>query len=569
MKINQIVRIALYGLVAVLAFVAFQKWMVDYPSTKNTPSETAPVADKRAPSEPSNYSPGTFNPGVQKQPEIASKKPENAEAPSAQFISVKTDVLDIKIDESNGNIISAHLLQYPVSEQEKNTPIQILSPEPNHVYTIQTNLTGQSVQYTAQQKEYQLSPHQETLSVQLTGKTKDGLEVVKTYYFTRGKYKIDLSYQVTNTGSKDWAGSLFAQILRREPPQISHHFFGANAAGYQGAAISSPKIPYKKIDYSLLNKGDINQNIQGGWIAMQQHYFLVAAIPQANQMNHYYSQVLTNPTGPPNNYVVGFVSSQMVILPGKTGQSRATFYVGPETAKSLKTLAPGLERTIDYGWLWPISVLLFGVMSLIQKVVRNWGFTIIFTTIAIKIVFYWFSATSFRSMARMREMQPRIQALKERYGDDRQAVSKATMELYRKEKINPLGGCLPMIIQIPVFIAFYYVIIESVQLRQAPFLFWIHDLSSKDPYYILPILMGLSMLLQQFLSPTAVDPTQKKMMWLLPIIFTAFFISFPAGLVLYWITNNLVQTLQQWYVNKTYESHKAKKAARRERKKRK
>lgn len=407
-----------------------------------------------------------------------------------------------------------------------------------------------------QKKNYVLKDGETKLVVQLTSRTSNGLKIIKTYTFYRDDYAIQLNYVVKNETAKLWQGSLFTQLTRRKPSAKHHHFY---IRSYNGPAISSPQIPYKKVTYESLNKGNINQASTGGWVAMQQHYFLSAWIPGNSKLTHYYySYMIPSKNGRQNIYIVGFLSPAMNIAPGKTASSHATVYIGPEVANQLKPLAPGLERTIDYGWLWPISMLLFCIMSAVHKILRNWGWSIAVTTILIKIVFYWFSEKSFRSMARMRELQPRVQALKERYGNDRQALSRATMELYRKEKINPLGGCLPVLIQIPVFIAFYYVIIASVELRQAPFILWIYDLSAKDPYYILPVLMGLSMLAQQRLSPTSPDPTQQKMMWILPMVFTVFFINFPSGLVLYWLINNVVQTLQQWYVNRAYESHKAK-----------
>jgi YidC/Oxa1 family membrane protein insertase len=302
---------------------------------------------------------------------------------------------------------------------------------------------------------------------------------------------------------------------------------------------------------------------------MQQHYFLSAWIPIDQQLtNRFYSQV-TNLDGGFKVYTIGFFGPQLTTAPGATGSAGSTLYVGPEIASTLKPIAPGLDRTIDYGWLWWISIILFWLMESIHKLVGNWGWSIVITTIIIKFVLYPLSATSFRSMAKMREMQPKLQQLKERFGDDRQALSRATMELYRKEKINPLGGCLPMLIQIPVFIGLYYVIIESVQLRQAPFILWIHDLSVKDPYYVLPILMGFSMVLQQRLTPSSPDPAQAKMMMIIPLVFTVFFLNFPAGLTLYWLVNNCVQILQQWYVTKTFEAHKEKKARKAKAKKKK
>ena len=554
-------KIILWIIVALLAISLFNAWMRDYPPASEQPSQ--PVSSQHADKKETIYTPSDFMPRT-----VKAKATERTPAARnknflGQLITVKTDVLEVAIDIQDGNIASVKLPKYPISTKEKDTPIQILNANYNELYVAQSGLTNinanqevSPVQFTSIEKNYVLKDGETKLVVQLTSRTSNGLKIIKTYTFHRDDYAIQLSYVVKNETAKLWQGSLFTQLTRRQPSTEHHHFY---IRSYNGPAISSLQTPYKKVPYESLDKGNINRASVGGWIAMQQHYFLSAWIPENSQLTYYYySHIIPSKNGGRNVYVVGFLSPAMNIAPGKTASSHATVYVGPEVASRLKALASGFERTIDYGWLWPISMLLFWIMSAIHKIVRNWGWSIAVTTILIKIVFYWFSEKSFRSMARMRELQPRVQALKERYGDDRQTLSRATMELYRKEKINPLGGCLPVLIQIPVFIAFYYVIIESVELRQAPFILWIHDLSAKDPYYILPILMGLSMLAQQRLSPASPDPTQQKMMWVLPMVFTVFFINFPAGLVLYWLINNVVQTLQQWYVNKAYESQKEK-----------
>lgn len=479
---------------------------------------------------------------------------------------MKTDVLEIKIDDQSGNIVSAKLLKYNSSLAEKNTPIQILNRESSKLYIAQSGLIKEKgelipVQLQSDRKLYVLGNKKNKLIVSLKGKTTNGFLITKIYTFHRDDYAVHLVYQLKNNTTQLWNGSVYTQITRRQPSSVDHRHFYVRS--YNGAAIGSQRIPYEKLSYESLNKKKIDRIGKYNWIAMQQHYFLTAWISENHKENHKlsyhcYGHVIQTPDATTNVYVIGFVSPLLHIAAGNTAFTHATLYIGPEIAKRLKNLSPALERTIDYGWLWPISMLLFWIMNTVHDLVRNWGWSIIITTMLIKLVFYWFSAKSFRSMACMREIQPRLQALKECYGNDRQTLSRMTIELYRKEKINPLSGCLPMLIQIPVFIAFYYVIIESIELRQAPFILWIHDLSVKDPYYILPILMGGSMLVQQWLSPTSSNSAQQKMMWILPIVFTVFFINFPAGLALYWITNNIVQASQQWYISKNYESHKEK-----------
>ena len=561
----------LYIIVTLLTIALFNTWMRDYPPTPQKHSKLVSVESNGKTA--TDYTPSTFTPGTVRKTKngasAAASTLNQGKASKGQLITVKTDVLELAIDTQGGNIVSAKLPKYPISLEERQIPIQILSDDIDRLYVAQSGLTNlheeAPIHYTTTKKQYELAGNQNELIVQLTAQVSNRLHITKIYIFHRNDYAVQIAYQVHNATAKPWEGSFYTQITRREPLFKHWHFY---VRSYNGAAISSPQIPYKKVTYEAMDKQDINYTSKDGWIAMQQHYFLSAWIPGNPDLTyHYYSHVIRSRAGGPRLYVIGFVSPQMNVASGKIATSHATFYVGPEVAKRLKVLAPDLDRIIDYGWLWPISTLLFWIMSTIHAVVKNWGWTIVLTTILIKIIFYWFSAKSFRSMARMREIQPRLQTLKERYSSDRQALSRATMELYRKEKINPLGGCLPMLIQIPVFIAFYYVIIESFELRQAPFILWIQDLSVKDPYYILPILMGLSMLAQQWLSPTSPDPTQQKMMWILPVVFTIFFINFPAGLVLYWLINNIVQTLQQWYVNKTYESHKSKLKIRSEKKK--
>ena len=560
----------LYIIVVVLAIAIFNNWMSNYPPTFKQHTKSVGVKLNRKTS--TDYTSPMFTLGdiVENTGRKADSPILNQEKISGEYlVTIKTDVLELSIDTHGGNIVSAKLLKYPVSLEEKQNPIQILSNDTNRLYIAQSSLMNSNrevpIYYKAQKSQYELVNNQNELIVQLIGQTSNGLHIIKTYTFHRGDYAIQITYQVHNATKKLWKGNLYTQITWREPLVKHHHFY---VRSYNGAAISSQQIPYEKISYKAMDKHDINRASQNVWVAVQQHYFLSAWIPGNPDLTyHYYSHAIPSRTGNSTLYVIGFMSPQISIASGKTAASHAVFYIGPEIVKQLKALAPNLDRTIDYGWLWPISTLLFWIMSAIHAPIKNWGWTIILTTIFIKIVFYWFSAKSFRSIARMREMQPHLQALKERYGDDRQILSRTTMDLYRKEKINPLGGCLPMLIQVPVFIAFYYVIIESVELRQAPFILWIHDLSAKDPYYILPILMGFSMLLQQWLSPTSPDLTQQKMIWILPIVFTIFFINFPAGLVLYWLSNNVVQTLQQWYVNKTYENHKVKLKIRREGKK--
>jgi YidC/Oxa1 family membrane protein insertase len=365
--------------------------------------------------------------------------------------------------------------------------------------------------------------------------------VNKIFTFERGKYTATVRYQINNRSAAPWTGQFYAQI-RQQPITTSAGFFGLHT--YAGAAVSSEASPYEKINFAQMEKQNFDKTIQGGWLAMQQRYFLSAWIPESTQQNHYYTRF--DPAT--KTYTLGYVGPVTTVAAGAVGVAGATLYAGPEVTDILSHTAPHLELTVDYGWLWPISVAIFAVMKYIHGLLGNWGWSIVLVTLLIKLLFYKLSATSYRSMAKMRKLTPQLQAIKERFGEDKQKLSQAMMALYKKEKVNPLSGCLPMLVQIPFFIALYYVLIESVELRHAPFVFWIKDLSVYDPYFILPILMGVSMFLQQRLNPPPPDPVQAKVMLFLPVIFTIFFVTFPAGLVLYWLVNNCLGALQQWYI---------------------
>ncbi|AJC50154.1 membrane protein insertase YidC [Coxiella endosymbiont of Amblyomma americanum] len=559
----EIKRAILYVIIALLAIAIFDSWTRDYPVTfkKNLRSEVAVELKNKKTS--IDYIPSAFSSSTKKLIKNnvcnISKRKTYKESKKDDLVTIKTDVLKLVIDSQRGDIVSAKLIKYLGSarEKQKQKAIQILSSDIRCLYVAQSNLMDLKgkipCHYTVKRNLYQLTNKQNRLVIRLTNRAFDGLYIIKTYTFYRNSYAAQIAYQIYNSSNKPWKGNIYTQISRREPKITHHHFYVRN---YSGAAISSPQTLYEKVTYRMMDKKDYNCAIKGGWIAMQQRYFLSAWIPNDSGLAYrYYSHVIPL-VGTDNIYVIGFVSPQMCIASNKIVNSHITFYVGPEVVSRLKTLAPGLDRTVDYGWLWPISDLLFRIMNAIHVIVKNWGWTIVLTTTFIKIAFYWFSAKSFRSMIRIHEIRPRLQALKERYGNDRKSLSQATIELYRKEKINPLGGYLPMLIQIPVFIAFYYVIMESIELRQAPFIFWIHDLSIKDPYYILPVLMGLSMILQQRFSLVSPDPTPQKIIWIFPVVFTLFFINFPSGLVLYWLVNNCIQTLQQWFIYSTYLNQK-------------
>lgn len=565
-RMENIRRLVLYFALALVGVMLWNAWLKDYPSQPVKDVDQTQQQDQQQ-KDTSAFTPPTYNSIAPTTPKKLAIHPETVT--NGKIITVQTDVLDVGISTWGGTIAVAKLLKYPVTLKSPHIPIQILSNNPNRLYVAQSGLTNSStsggtkvIHYVAEKGNYVLSQGKNTLIVKLSGKAENGLEVTKTFIFKRNHYSVDVLYKIKNASTKTWVGSVYYQLTRRNIPiETTFH-----SRSYNGAAISSAQEPYEKLTYKKLNESNVSRNIVGGWIAMQQQYFLSAWIPNQNITYHYYSHVSgPSDTGVKNKiFTLGYVGEEIKLAPSTIGKSASIFYVGPEIGDRLSKIANGLDLTIDYGWLWPISKLLFWIMAEIEKIVGNWGWSIVLVTLLIKIVFYPLSTKSYKSMAKMRELQPRLQAIKERYGDDKQALSKATMELYKKEKVSPLGGCLPMLIQIPVFIALYYVLIESVELRQTPFIFWIKDLSVKDPYYILPILMGLSMLAQQKLSPPPPDPTQAKMMMLLPIVFTVFFLTFPSGLVLYWFTNNVLSIVQQWYIMRSYkpETVKSKKKKR-------
>jgi YidC/Oxa1 family membrane protein insertase len=481
-----------------------------------------------------------------------------------RIIEVNTDTYSMKIDKIGGNVVALKLPKYPTSYETPEIPETLLTDQSATYYTAQSGVIGKGgadsaqITFSSPKTSYQLEPGDDSLDVVLTG-THQGQEIKKTYTFHRGHYDIGVTNQITNPTNMPWVGNMYAQIKRRG---ISDEggMFGLHT--YRGAAISSAQTPYEKISYKEMDKGNLDRSIKNGWLAMQERYFVSAWVPKTSDTLRYYSQVAAaGPTDKPLDkiYTIGFQTPELSVPPKGTASIATSLYSGPEIAENLKQVAPHLDKVIDYGWFWIFSGPIFKVMEWINSFVKNWGLAIILVTVFIKLLFYKLSETSYRSMARMRTLQPKMLALKDRYGEDRQKLSQATMELYRKEKVNPLGGCLPMIVQIPVFIALYYVLIESVQLRQAPFIFWIHDLSVKDPFYILPILMGLSWMVQQKLNPPPADPLQAKMMMAFPLVFTLLFATFPAGLVLYWVVNNVLSILQQWYITRKVENEGKKK----------
>jgi YidC/Oxa1 family membrane protein insertase len=545
-------RLFLFLALGILSLLLWNQWQTDYrqPVAQQQQAQQQPIDSQTGAPAPGGVAPSVAPSVGQAAP--AAGQPAVAE----QLVKVVTDTLEVLISTRGGELRQVRLLQYTEAVDNPN-PTTLLTPEPP-VFLAQSGLQAaqgseapsHNALFEAQAAEYRLAEGQQELVVPLRWRGADGVEVVKQYVFRRGEYDVRMTQQVSNGSEAPWQGFQYAQ-LRRQPPQKSGSIFFINT--YTGGVIHTPENRYEKIDFDDMASRNLERDVRGGWIAMIQHYFLAAWAPAAESQNRFFTR---NVDG---QYVLGMSSQWATVAPGEQTTFANTLYVGPKDQKRLAALADGLDLTVDYGVLTIISKPLYWLLSKIHDVVGNWGWAIVILTLIIKLVFYKLSETSYRSMARMRTMQPKMQQLKERFGDDRQKLNQELMELYKREKINPLGGCLPILIQIPVFISLYWVLLESVELRQADFIFWIKDLSVQDPYYVLPILMGISMFLQQKLNPAPMDPVQQKVMTFLPIVFTVFFLFFPAGLVLYWVTNNVLSIAQQWVITRRIENLAAKK----------
>jgi YidC/Oxa1 family membrane protein insertase len=414
--------------------------------------------------------------------------------------------------------------------------------------------SGSRAQYTAEKSLYEMTG--DSLEVELTHIADNGLEVKKIYSFQAGTYVMDVRFELQNNGTQTIRTNVFGQ-LRRDKSADPSSGGGIGMRSYVGATFSTDDSAYEKVKFGDLDDGKFAGSKIGGWVAMLQHYFLSAWIPAANDNNTFYGQKGSN-----GDYYIGFQAPDVVVGPGESATAGAQLYVGPKDQSALAEISPNLEKTVDYGWLWWIAQPLFWLLTIIHGLLGNWGWAIIFMTLTVKMILYPLTASSYRSMAKMRKFTPKIQELREQFGDDRQKMSQEMMKLYQKEKLNPLGGCLPMLVQMPVFIALYWVLMESVELRQSPFMFWIADLSIKDPFFVLPLLMGASMFLQMRMQqqPT-MDPMQAKIMQFMPVMFTFMFLWFPAGLTLYWFVNNVITITQQFIVNKSVERADAKAAS--------
>ena len=553
-------RLLVWAAFGLMLWVTYQAWVQDYGRRAAPPPATteeaapAPSAEDELPALPDDAPP----PAAQAGPAL--EEPPTA-APAGNVVRVTTDVLDLELSTQGGTLHRAELLDYPVAKDRPDVLIELLSTSPDNLGLIQTGLrtAGEGAEpnhlaeFRAEASEYTLGERDE-LTVSLSWDGGEGITVRKDFHFTRGSYIVRVEQAVVNDSSADWRGAEYAQLQRRSFPQ-DRSLFDVDTYSFDGPVVYDGEKSSKLDRDDLLSDGPFRLTATEGWFAHIQHHFLSAVVPDAETEQRYSvaarGNVATmNAIGPPRT-----------VAPGATATFATTLFIGPKLQSQLEDVTPTLKLTVDYGWLTLISEPLFWLLSKVHSLVGNWGLAIIIVTILIKLVFYKLTEASGRSMAKMREIQPRMKALQDRYKDDRQQLSQAMMELYKREKVNPAAGCLPILIQMPFFLAFYWVLLESVEMRQAPFALWITDLSSRDPFFILPLIMGAAMFVQQKLNPAPADPMQARVMQIMPIVFTAFFAFFPSGLVLYWVTNTVLSIAQQWHINKVVGEESRKKRA--------
>jgi YidC/Oxa1 family membrane protein insertase len=547
-----------------LAYLIWSQWQLDYAPQEPaaTTEVVAPAAGTAVTATPAATSAEIPQAGPVKGTSAPAAPTHGVDMPApVDPIVVTTDLLRVEIDPRGGSVVSSELLAYP--EQPKQPErVRLLDTDPAHFFVAQSGLVStdspapdHQAMFEAASRSYTLAEGQSRLEVPLVWRDASGITVTKTFTFERASYVIGQRQQVDNQSAKAWTGNAYRQ-LQRVPLVLDTSgikgYTNTSRYSFMGAAWYSPEEKFQKLAFDKFAKEPLDRKVSGGWIALLQHYFFAAWIPPADEADQFSSaEVKANGT---TRYLVRSVSPGISIAPGTSGDFSARLYVGPKLQSTLDDLAPGLAKTADYGIFTVISEPLHWLLSQFHKLTGNWGFAIILLVLLIKAVFFKLSEAQYRSMAKMRKMQPRVAALKERYGDDRQKMNQAMLELYQKEKINPLGGCLPMLVQIPVFLGLYWVLLESVELRQAPFILWIHNLTAPDPYYVLPILNAATMLATQFLTPmTGMDPLQAKMMKFMPLIFSVLFAFFPAGLVLYWTVNGALGLLQQWIITRRIE----------------
>ncbi|WDE05374.1 membrane protein insertase YidC [Thalassomonas viridans] len=550
-------RNLLFIALLVVTYLLFTQWQQDNAPAPSEPAISQSFEDTRGATQ--DFVPPSDN-----------GAPQVKAAPAtAQLLTVTTDVFEMKIDTRGGDIVQVKLLKYE-TEQGNGIPFTIMQNGPQK-YIAQSGLTGANGLdriipgrpiYQAASTDYRLDD-QDQLVIDLNYAGSEALAVTKRFTFHKNDYSVKVDYIINNNSATNASVQLYAQLKQNADGESS----SALIPTYRGAAYSTSEERYEKYDFDDIEERNLNKSTPGGWVAMLQHYFVSSWVPGAEDNNQLYTSFSGN-----RDAVIGFKAPAITIAANSQASTSATFYVGPKDQRVLENIAENLDLTIDYGFLFMISQPLYWLLTTIQSGdfealgmsfnfggVGNWGIAIIIITLIVKGGMYPLTKAQYTSMAKMRELQPKLTALKERYGNDRQKMSQAMMELYRKEKVNPAGGCLPLLIQMPIFLALYWVFLESVELRHAPFVLWIQDLSSLDPYYVLPVLMGISMFIMQKMQPMTIqDPMQQKMMQYMPVVFTVFFFWFPSGLVLYWLVSNIISIIQMKIIFNNLEKEKAK-----------
>ena len=560
-----ITKYLLYGALAAISYVMLLAWNTDYPQVVDfvapppspvpsiSPPENTTVTDipTQLPDSPAAPSPN----------ESVTVSEPTSNISSTNVISVSTDTLEIDIDLIGGDItylaLPKHLRQLDVSTD----PFVLLESSPGRNYVAQSGLIGRDgidntgrASYSSNATSYRMGEDEGSLTVDLFTETDGGLPVIKRFGFNRGSYLIDISFIVDNQFSAEWEGNAFGQVKRDAFDDPSGAGFFSRS--YLGFVATSDDDPYMKIPFGDVADGAGSFDMNGGWIGFSQKHFLSAWIPSTETTNRFNTR-----TNNINQYFGEFTSSSFVVPARSTGSQTVQFYAGPKEKNSLAEISPNLDLNVDYGFLWFLANPIYWLLAQINSIIGNYGVSIIILTIIVKAFLFKLSEKQFQSMAGMRRLMPKMQQIKDSYADDKMKLQQATMALYKKEKINPLGGCLPLLAQMPVFIALYWVLLESVELRHAPFVFWLNDLSVRDPFFVLPLLMGATMFIQMRLNPPPADPMQAKVMQFMPVMMTGLFLFFPSGLVLYWVTNSVLGILQQWYITRKIEaSYEAKKA---------
>jgi len=549
----------LYTSLAVITYLMLLAWQADYPPLVDGGSQQSPALQiPETPAAPVSDIPTgvpTTAPSVVISEPTQPTLSTSPVAATSRLIEVETDTLELNIDLNGGDIVQLALPQYLKQLDVTDDPFVVLESGQGRSYVAQSGLIGANgtdsagrAVYQTAATNYRIADNENTLVVDLIAQdTGPGVRVIKRYTFARDSYLVDVSFIVENQSPENWQANAFGQIKRDNFDDPSNS--GGFMRTYLGFVTTSDDDPYIKIDFGDIDDATQTTEMNGGWIGFSQHYFLSAWIPDADTPNRF-----TTRKNDINEYFGEFTSAAFAVAPGAIGEHTIQFYAGPKDQYALAEMSPNLDLTIDYGFLWFLAAPIYWLLTRIDSAMGNYGVSIILLTLVVRALFYKLSETQYKSMAGMRRVMPKMQQLKDRYGDDRMGLQKATMDLYKKEKISPFGGCLPMLMQMPVFIALYWVLLESVELRHAPFIGWLTDLSVRDPFFVLPLLMGATMFLQTKLSPAPADPMQAKVMQIMPIMMTVLFLWFPAGLVLYWFTNALLGILQQWYITRKLEA---------------